>query len=138
MDVVTDILILDNNEEFVKKVKEKLKKHKNIRLVTSIEDGTYALETICQHKPDIVLMDLILPKLKERNISSQLAQRGMKEMPAFVVASEFLNDKILLKAAALGIDLFMFKPMDCDMLGQRIYSLSTFLPTITDIAASYL
>ena len=58
-----NVAIVDDNERIVKLLEEILKGDSDIEVVGTSENGIDALEMIKDKKPDVVLLDLIMPKL---------------------------------------------------------------------------
>ena len=54
------ILIIDDDDVFVKTLSDSLSKEKYI--VVRAQDGEDGLEKIGKEKPDIIILDLIMPK----------------------------------------------------------------------------
>ena len=57
------VLIADDNLRSAGLLEEAIKKDKEIEVIGKAEDGMDALEQIRTKEPDVVLLDLIMPKL---------------------------------------------------------------------------
>ena len=57
------VLIADDNLRSAGLMEEAIKKDKEIEVIGKAEDGLDALEQIRTKEPDVVLLDLIMPKL---------------------------------------------------------------------------
>ena len=57
------VLIADDNIRSAGLMEEAIKKDKDIEVIGKAEDGMDALEQIRDKEPDVVLLDLIMPKL---------------------------------------------------------------------------
>lgn len=77
--------------------------------VVEAEDGEEALELINENRPDVVLLDLVLPKLSGFDVLTALKQSPeLKDMP--VVVYSVLNDKASIdRAMQLGASDFTIK-----------------------------
>ena len=77
--------------------------------VVEAEDGEEALELIKQTPPDLVLLDIILPKLSGFDVLTTLKQNEKtKQIP--IIVYSVLNDKTSIdRAMALGADDFTIK-----------------------------
>ena len=58
-----NVAIVDDNERMVSLLDTILKTDKNIEVIARGDDGVQALEIIRNQEPDVVLLDLIMPKL---------------------------------------------------------------------------
>ncbi len=79
--------------------------------VLQAEDGQVAVSVINQHKPAVILLDLLLPKLDgygvleavRKNTDKQIAQTHV------IVFSNLWTDKDILRAKALKVDDYYVK-----------------------------
>lgn len=77
--------------------------------VVEAEDGEEAMQMIEESPPDLVLLDIILPKLSGFDVLSKLKQNpATKAIP--VIVYSVLNDKASIdRALAIGADDFTIK-----------------------------
>ncbi len=77
--------------------------------VIEAEDGEEALKVIEQTPPDLVLLDIVLPKLSGFDVLTNVKQNPKtKQIP--VIVYSVLNDKASIdRAVALGADGFTIK-----------------------------
>ena len=87
-------------------------------MVASAGDGKEALAQIREHRPDVLLMDLVMPKLDGLGVLQQLPDTGAK--PAVVVTSAFVTDSVMSKCSELGATLFVSKPCDSAAILSRL------------------
>ena len=84
-------------------------------------DGTEALSMAEELKPDLLLMELVLPKLDGLELLRRIGETGAK--PHIIVLSGFVNSKVVGECSALGADYFISKPCDPAALLGRIRQL---------------
>lgn len=121
MDQQPKILIVDDNKVNVELLRTQLK-HYNYELDTAY-DGEEALDKIQTNRPDLVLLDLMMPKISGFEICKQIKHnKDTQFIPVIVItALQELDDK--LKAIELGADDFLVKPINRLELITRIKSL---------------
>jgi len=115
------ILIVDDNKVNVELIKAQLKPYNyNIQIAY---DGEEALEKIDTNPPDIVLLDLMMPKISGYEVCRSIKQNKETQfIPVIIItALQELEDKI--KAIELGADDFLVKPFNKLELTTRIKSL---------------
>ena len=56
-----------------------------IEVLATCQDGIALVEAVLEHKPDVVALDLVLPKLTGLQVIVTLKRKGMN--PTFIVAS---------------------------------------------------
>ena len=121
MENKTRILIADANPDFCKLLRELMEQENDLELVGSAEDGFEALAKAAELKPDIVLLDLVLPKLDGLEVLRRLPESGAGSH--VIVLSGFVNSKVVADCSACGADYFMPKPCDAPALFSRIRQL---------------
>jgi len=112
------ILCVDDDSQIRELIKSFLES-KGFRVVTS-SDGWDCLREIVVNKPDLILMDINMPKLNGLNALDMIkVTRLLDDVPIIVVSAE--DDKETVdKAHQLGADDFLVKPFSFDELGERI------------------
>ena len=81
-------------------------------------NGQEALEKIQAHKPDCLLLDILMPGMDGMEVLEQLKVRNM-DIPVIVLTAEvqeWLKDRCL----ALGASAFLNKPLKQDQLRQAL------------------
>lgn len=75
------------------------------------EDGQQAVEFILDSKPDLILLDLLLPKLDGFKVLERLRQYPDKSIAQtkVIVLSNLWSDKDILRAQALKVDEYYVK-----------------------------
>lgn len=112
------LLIADDNKEFCQLIKEFVKSENDIEIVGIANDGIQALKEVEKLKPDVLLLDLIMPNLDGLGVIERLASNSKK--PKIIVLSAVGQDKITQKAINLGADYYIVKPFDLNILIDRI------------------
>ena len=56
------IMIVDDNKEFVKLLNMYINSQKDMVALEPLYDGTNAIEAIKQSKPDVLLLDVVMPE----------------------------------------------------------------------------
>jgi len=115
------ILIVDDNKVNVELLRSQLKPYQYN--VDVSYDGEDALSKIAASPPDLVLLDLMMPKISGFEICRSIKQnKDTQFIPVIVItALQELDDK--LKAIELGADDFLVKPINRLELTTRIKSL---------------
>ena len=90
--------------------------------VTRPKDGSVLFETIKNDKPDVVVVDAILPHMDAIELIKKVQALGGKS-PEFIITSSYDNPFIEKQVMQSGAAYFMLKPFDMNALGERIMSL---------------
>ena len=118
METKTRILVADSNQEFCKLLSELFSSEMDMETVGFAADGVEALSLISQLKPDLLLLDLVLPKLDGLELLRRLPETGAK--PHVIVLSGFVNGKVVADCSAAGADYFIPKPCEAPVLLSHI------------------
>ena len=90
-------------------------------VVTGIaENGVEALKLIEEKKPDLVVLDIIMPMLDGLGVLERLNTMNLDPMPRIIVLSAVGQDKITQRAISLGADYYVVKPFDIEVFIKRI------------------
>lgn len=89
------------------------------RLVLA-EDGCAALACAAREKPDLILMDLSLPRMDGWEATRRLkADLGLSRIPVIVISARAMRGDEE-RARESGCDDFMSKPLDENLLFQKL------------------
>ena len=121
METKTRIFTADANIDFCKMLERIMAAENDMELVGNAADGVEALAMVAQLKPDILLLDLVLPKLDGLEVLRRLPETGAK--PHVIVLSGFVNTKVVTACSSAGADFFLPKPCDTPVLLNRIRQL---------------
>lgn len=90
--------------------------------VTRPKDGGVLFETIKNDRPDVVIVDAILPHMDAIELIKKVQALSGKK-PEFIVTSSYDNPFIEKQVMENGAAYFMLKPFDASSLGDRINAL---------------
>ena len=129
------LLIADENTEFRKSCRANLQAlgYEQIEEAVSGEDAVYKIDKL---HPDVVIIDLWLSKLDCIQVMKSITafRFGNDRPPSFIVTSSFHHRNMFAEASENGAAFCMVKPLDYDMLHNRIRRL-TGQPILTKVAA---
>lgn len=123
------VLIADDNKEFCNILNDYLLNQRDIQVTGIAKDGIEALKLIQEKKPDLVILDIIMPHLDGLGVLENLNTMNLDPMPRIIVLSAVGQDKITQRAITLGADYYVVKPFDMEIFTKRIRQM--FNNTIT-------
>lgn len=112
------VLIADPDEDFRFLVSDMLSMERDMEIVGRASDGVEALRLCARLKPDVLLLDLVLPKLDGLSVIERLGNIG--EIPAIFVISALYNERLISRCADMGVYYFVPKPCSMAELAIRI------------------
>ena len=118
MDNCTTVLIADHSEEFCGQLSAVLQQTQGFQVIGTACDGEQALRMATERKPDVLVLDMMLPKRDGISILKALAAQERK--PVTLATSGFITDYVASTAAGLGARYLMLKPCDLSAIAERL------------------
>ena len=116
-----NVAIADDNERIVQLLENIVKSDKDLEVVGKAGNGEEIVNIIKQKEPDVVLLDIVMPKMDGLSVMEKINADGeIKNRPAFIVITAIGQEKITENAFELGADYYILKPFDNDMVLNRI------------------
>ncbi len=115
MDEKKTVLIVEDEKSIVDILQYNLKKEYNI---LTANDGEAGLDMALKENPDILLLDLMLPKLDGFEVCRILREKGNKAPVIILTAREGEDDKV--KGLELGADDYITKPFTIREVMARV------------------
>ncbi len=121
--------IIDDNARMIHSMQEALKGDADIEVVGTAEDGIAGLALIKEKSPDVVLLDLIMPKLDGLGVLERLRKAEAagenpagegKRLPAIIVVSAISQERVMENAFELGAIYYILKPFDPETLHNQV------------------
>ena len=122
MDKKKSIMIVDDNKEFVTLLNDYINLQDDMEVVKCHYDGLNAVETIKNVKPDVLLLDIIMPEKDGIAVLEELSSENIK-IPLIIIMSSIGQERITQKAISLGATYYVIKPFDMKNIVTRIRDL---------------
>ena len=122
------VLVADDNSDFTMTLSNYLEKEEQIQIVGIARDGNEAYDMAVNLKPDILLLDIIMPHLDGLGVLEKLGETNLEKRPLSIILSAVGQDKITQKAIALGAQYYIVKPFDINVLIKRMKELKNYQP----------
>lgn len=100
-----------------------LKLNPDIEVVAEAADGEEAIGVIEREKPDVVLLDLRMPRLDGVGVLRTLRERGT--LPPALILTTFDDDSMLFEAVRAGAKGWLLKDVSLERLTSAIRTLAT-------------
>jgi len=111
--------VADDNPAMVEMLAEVLEPSAGFELVGWAHDGRTALQGIRRTRPDLLVLDMIMPVLDGFGVLEALGA----DRPKVAVFSALGSDALTQRALCLGADAYFVKPLDLTVLQQRLQEL---------------
>lgn len=113
------MLIADGTEEFRLALADTLR---GAYVIRTSQEGMETLCMIQSFKPDVLVLDLMMPGLDGITLLQETAEMGLR--PVVLATTRFANDYVLERTAQLGVGFVMIKPCDIKATVARISDLT--------------
>lgn len=114
--------IADDNERMLQLLVDILATDSSIETVGTAHNGEEIIPIIKEKTPDVVLLDIIMPKLDGLTVMEKVNRADdIKKKPAFIIISAVGQAGITEDAFNLGANYYIMKPFDNNTLLNRIH-----------------
>lgn len=132
------IVIADDHPIIIEGLSQLFKRQSEFELVAAVSDGEKALEAIRTHKPDIIVLDVQMPKKDGLSVMREMIREGASTRVVLLTAT--LDDEGVLEAVDLGVWGLVLKESASTQLIDALRRVSMGLravdPTLVSSAAS--
>lgn len=119
------LLIADSNEDFRLALARELQQRYYVRCCST---GSEALELLRREKPDIFVLDLMLPEIDGMMLLEQIVEEDIR--PMVLVVSSMVTDYVYNAASRLGIAYAIRKPCQISAVAARVQDLKYCLKPV--------
>lgn len=119
-----NVLIADNCSEFTQLFSQYLSLNPDINIVGIACDGAETMELIERTRPDVLLLDLVMPRLDGLEVMRRISSDSNK--PKVLVISALGSEEIAKKAIELGADFYFIKPLNLEAVVAKILETQKF------------
>lgn len=115
------ILLVEDDKDIVKTLKLFLEMENFA--VSVAEDGAAALEKINSEKVDLVILDVMLPKVNGYKVCRHIKSEEKSKSIPVIVLTALAQDKDRRLCKSCGAECYMVKPFDVEELKKLIQTL---------------
>lgn len=116
-----NVAIGDDNERILEILGEIVSSDKDLTLVGKANNGEEMYQIIKNKEPDVVLLDLIMPKMDGLSVMEEVAKnKNLKKFPQFIIITAVGQEKITEDAFRKGASYYIMKPFHNETVLNRI------------------
>lgn len=112
------VLIVEDNKKLIENIDNELNKHFETE---KCKDGEEALYLINQNIYDVVVLDLMIPKINGIDVLKNMRSNNIETPVLILTAKESLDNKV--EAFTIGANDYLTKPFYIEELVARIYAI---------------
>ncbi|HVO66146.1 MAG TPA: response regulator [Syntrophales bacterium] len=84
------------------------------------EDGKFALDYYHEWKPDIILLDILLPVISGYSVLKEIRLKDNDKSTAIIVVSSLMEKADIMDCAKLGIQGYIVKPINFKEICRKV------------------
>ena len=124
-----NVAIGDDNERILEILGEMITNDKDLTLVGKANNGEDMYQIIKNKEPDVVLLDLIMPKMDGLSVMDAVAKnKNLKKSPYFIIITAVGQEKITEDAFRKGASYYIMKPFQNETVLRQIKNLKSEIP----------
>lgn len=113
-------MLADDNQSILHLLMDYFSRKDDIEVVATVSDGAEIADAVREHAPDILVMDIIMPRRDGFMALEELSQMDEALRPKVIVLTGLARDDFIMRAIQLGASYYMVKPFDMHLLYSRI------------------
>ncbi|MCI8576839.1 MAG: sporulation transcription factor Spo0A [Lachnospiraceae bacterium] len=130
-----NVAIAEDNPQMMSLLNDMLEEEDGFRVVGKADNGEDAYDLIVNTSPDLVLMDVIMPRLDGISVMEKVKKvSDGKKMPAFIMVTAAGSDQMAVDAFGLGAKYYIMKPFDRDIVMEKIRRVCSGPETLSPFA----
>ena len=114
------ILVVDDEPNIVRTISDRLKM--SGYHVIAATDGQEAIERALQEKPDLILLDVLMPRLDGHAALERLRQMEETRSTPVIMLTALDQTQHVARASSMGVADYVVKPFDLVVLLQKVKS----------------
>lgn len=116
-----NVAIADDNDRILELLGEIVNNDKELKLVGKANNGEEMCKIIKEQEPDVVLLDLIMPKMDGLSVMECVNEdKSLKKSPVFIVVTAIGQERITEDAFKKGASYYILKPFRNETVLSRI------------------
>lgn len=120
-----NIVIAEDNPKTLSLLGEMLEEEEGFQIVGKAVNGDEAYETIVRTRPDVVLMDIIMPRMDGISVMEKVRNEGhLEEHPTYIMITAAGSEIVTEDAFRMGADYYIMKPFNKNCVIDKIRSVA--------------
>ena len=118
------IIVADDAPSQRKQLVSALAPNDRISVVGEASDGMEALSLLATLHPQVLICDMVMPRMDGFAVLEHLAAMPNQDRPGFIAQTALGRDDFIMRAIGLGAAYYMLKPVDMAQLTEQILSVA--------------
>ena len=118
------VMLADDNQNILRLLTDFFAKKPDVEIVGAASDGEDIMDSIRTLAPDILVLDIIMPRRDGFVTLEELGRMTDGLRPKVIVLTGLARDDFIMRAIQLGASYYMVKPFDMNLLYDRIVEIA--------------
>lgn len=115
------IVLVDDSKSLCEYIADYFSKTEELEVIGMAHDGAEGYDMICELKPDVALLDIVMPNVDGLELLEKLNNNKPDKKITYIVLSAVGNDSITSRAMQLGAHYYIVKPFEkMEVLTKKI------------------
>lgn len=121
-----NVAIAEDNPKVMDLLNEMLEKEEGIQVVGKARTGKEAYKMIVNAKPDVVLLDVIMPEMDGVEVMEKVREEGgLEKLPGYIMVSAAGSDDVTAEAFNMGANYYIVKPFSEKVVIDKIHKIGS-------------
>lgn len=122
-----NVAIADDNDQIMEILETLVNDDKELQLVGKANNGEDMYEIIKEKQPDVVLIDLIMPKMDGLSVMKRVKNDNeLEKCPDFIVVTAVGQERITKEAFTKGASYYIMKPFQNELILGSIKNIKDY------------
>lgn len=122
-----NVAIADDNDQIMEILETLVNDDKELQLVGKANNGEDMYEIIKEKQPDVVLIDLIMPKMDGLSVMERVKNDNeLEKCPDFIVVTAVGQERITKEAFTKGASYYIMKPFQNELILGSIKNIKDY------------
>ncbi len=122
-----NVAIAEDNPKTLELLNDMLKNEEGIKVVGNAETGDDAYKMILDSKPDIVLLDVVMPGMDGVEVMEKVKSEGdFKKKPSFIMVTAAGSENVTEDSFRMGASYFIMKPFKKERVIEKIRRVASY------------
>ena len=119
-----NVMMVDDSPAVLELLGDYLAGKEELAVTARVEDGQAALEVLDKNDIDVMVLDMVMPKLDGFGVLEAMQQMEPVNRPRVIALTALTREDFIRRATQLGADYYMLKPYDENAVYERILELA--------------
>lgn len=111
-------LVIVDDAPFIREVMVNIFRTTDIEVIGEAEDGAEAVAIVLEKAPDVVLMDIVMPKKSGIEATREILEK--RPQTRIIACSTIDQEQMMLKALEAGCCSYVVKPFNAEALEKAV------------------